>query len=84
MIKNKKYTQKKKKELYRVNEKIKTDYVRVVGENIVSKVCSLQEALDLARQAGLDLVEISSKSNPIVCKIIDYSKFKFEQKKKKK
>lgn len=58
--------------------------MRVVGENITSKVCKVQEALSLARQMSLDLVEISAKSNPIVCKIIDYSKFKFEQKKKEK
>lgn len=58
--------------------------VRVVGENVRIGVYSIEEALDLAGEQGLDLVEISPKADPPVCKIIDYSKFKYEQKKKQK
>jgi len=58
--------------------------VRVVGENVEVDVYTLSTALNLAREQGLDLVEISPKAVPPVCKIIDYSKFKYEQKKKQK
>ncbi len=58
--------------------------VRLVGENIESGIFPTQEALRLAREEGLDLVEISPTAKPPVCKIIDYSKFKYEQKKKQK
>ena len=58
--------------------------VRVVGENVKMGVYPTEEALDLAEEQGLDLVEISPKADPPVCKIIDYSKFKYEQKKKQK
>lgn len=58
--------------------------MRVVGENIESGVYSIERALQLAQEEGLDLVEISAKAVPPVCKIIDYSKFKYEQKKKQK
>ena len=56
----------------------------MVGENIESGVYSIERALQLAQEEGLDLVEISAKAVPPVCKIIDYSKFKYEQKKKQK
>ncbi len=71
-------------EPYKVNEKITAPYVRVVGEGIQSDIYPLNEALKMAEEAGLDLVEISPKTDPPVCKIIDYSKFKYEQKKKQK
>jgi translation initiation factor IF-3 len=58
--------------------------VRVVGENIQMGVYPIQKALELAVKEGLDLVEISPNAVPPVCKIIDYSKFKYEQKKKQK
>ncbi|MBX9852446.1 MAG: translation initiation factor IF-3 [Cytophagaceae bacterium] len=73
-----------KEELHRVNEKIRVPKVRLVGENIEVGVYSLNEALDIARKVGLDLVEISPNADPPVCKVIDYSKFKYEQKKKQK
>lgn len=56
----------------------------MVGENIESGVYSIEDAIQLAKDEGLDLVEISAKAVPPVCKIIDYSKFKYEQKKKQK
>jgi len=55
-----------------------------VGENIQQGVYRIEEALGLAQEQGLDLVEISPNADPPVCKIIDYSKFKYEQKKKQK
>lgn len=56
----------------------------MVGENIEVGIYSINEALKMAEEEGLDLVEISPKADPPVCKIIDYSKFKYEQKKKQK
>lgn len=58
--------------------------MRVVGENFEPKIVSLKEALELADQFELDLVEISPQANPPVCKIMDYQKFLYEQKKKQK
>jgi translation initiation factor IF-3 len=58
--------------------------VRVVGEEIESKVMSLQDALRLADTMELDLVEISPNAEPPVCKIADYQKFLYQQKKKQK
>jgi translation initiation factor IF-3 len=55
-----------------------------VGDNIESRVVSLFEALKIAESMQLDLVEISPNADPPVCKVIDYSKFKYEQKKKQK
>ena len=58
--------------------------VRVVGENVDSNIYPLYKAQEMAQKQGLDLVEISPNSDPPVCKIIDYSKFKYIQKKKQK
>jgi translation initiation factor IF-3 len=58
--------------------------VRVVGDNVTVDVYPIAEAIKMAKEQGLDLVEISPKADPPVCKIIDYSKFKYEQKKKQK
>jgi translation initiation factor IF-3 len=56
----------------------------VVGENVESDVYSIEDALKLAEERELDLVEISPKADPPVCKIIDYKKFLYMQKKKQK
>lgn len=56
----------------------------MVGENIEPGVYSIEEALQMAEEQVLDLVEISAKADPPVCRIVDYSKFKYEQKKKQK
>ena len=58
--------------------------MRIVGDSIESKVVPLLEALKIAKGLELDLVEISPNAEPPVCKVIDYSKFKYEQKKKQK
>ena len=58
--------------------------VRVVGDNVKVDVYPISQALKIAQEQGLDLVEISPNADPPVCKVIDYSKFKYEQKKKQK
>jgi translation initiation factor IF-3 len=58
--------------------------VRVVGDGVEAVIVSIREALALAESQGLDLVEISPTANPPVCRILDYKKFLFEQKKKQK
>jgi translation initiation factor IF-3 len=67
-----------------VNDRITAPHVRVVGEEIKIGIYPISEAIKMAENESLDLVEISPKADPPVCKIIDYSKFKFEQKKKQK
>jgi translation initiation factor IF-3 len=74
----------KPEEPYKVNERITAPRVRVVGENIKVDVYPIQQAIKLAQDQGLDLVEISPNADPPVCKVVDYSKFKYEQKKKQK
>lgn len=69
---------------YNINKQIKSPKVRIVGDNIESKIVNIDEALKIAENKGMDLVEISSNINPPVCKIIDYQKFQFEKKLKEK
>ncbi|MBO4826865.1 MAG: translation initiation factor IF-3 [Prevotella sp.] len=73
----------KKGPQYRVNEQIRVREVRIVGDG-GSTVVPTRQALDMARQQGVDLVEISPNANPPVCRIIDYSKFLYQQKKRAK
>lgn len=56
----------------------------MVGENVEPGIYTIREALKMAEDLGLDLVEISPTVNPPVCKILEYSKFLYEQKKKQK
>lgn len=72
------------KQQYRVNEQIHVREVRVVGDDIESAVMSTREAIQLAEEKGFDLVEISPNAAPPVCRIIDYSKFLYQQKKRQK
>lgn len=74
----------RQEEPYKVNRKIRAREVRVVGDNVNVDIYPIDEALKIAEEQGLDLVEISPKADPPVCKVIDYSKFKYEQKKKQK
>ncbi|TNF38663.1 MAG: translation initiation factor IF-3 [Bacteroidetes bacterium] len=69
---------------HRINNRITARTVRVVGENMEPKIMSLGDALRLADEMELDLVEISPNADPPVCKIIDYQKFLYQQKKKQK
>lgn len=73
-----------KKPFHRVNEDIRSHQIRIVGDGIESKVCSVQEAIKIAESLGVDVVEISPASNPPVCKLVRYDKFLFEEKKKQK
>jgi len=76
---------KPKEEEHRINNRIRNvDTVRLVGENVDQEIYSIKEALSLADSMELDLVEISPGAKPPVCKIIDYSKFIYERKKKEK
>ena len=72
------------KEQYRINERIRVREVRVVGDNVEQGIYTIQEALRMADDLGLDLVEISPNAVPPVCKIIDYQKFLYQQKKRQK
>ena len=71
------------KNQYRVNEQIRVREVRIVSDG-GSTVMPTRQALDMAREQGVDLVEISPNANPPVCRIIDYSKFLYQQKKRAK
>jgi translation initiation factor IF-3 len=72
------------KDQYRVNEKIRVREVRLVGDNVEQGVYPLAEAQKIAREQGLDLVEISPNADPPVCRVIDYQKFIYQQKKRQK
>lgn len=70
--------------LHKINRYISADTVRVVGDGVEPAVYSIDKALKMAEEMGLDLVEISPNAEPPVCKIVDYNKFLYEQKKKQK
>ncbi|MCC5922657.1 MAG: translation initiation factor IF-3 [Crocinitomicaceae bacterium] len=76
--------QKREQDPNRINERIRVPKVRLVGEGMEPQVLSTSDALKLAEQEGLDLVEISPNADPPVCKIMDYKKFLYNQKKKQK
>ena len=71
------------KNQYRVNDQIRVREVRIVGDN-GSTVVPTRDAMNMAREQGVDLVEISPNANPPVCRLIDYSKFLYQQKKRAK
>lgn len=71
------------KDEHRINERIRVPQVRLIDENGNQVgIVPTQEALAMARERGLDLMEISPTAQPPVCKIADYGKFKYEKKKK--
>ena len=72
------------KEQFRINERIAVPEVRLVGDNITTGVYPTSKALQMAEDMGFDLVEISPNAAPPVCKIIDYQKFLYQQKKRQK
>ena len=72
------------KNQYRVNEQIRAREVRIVGEDVESVVMPLSKALSLAEEKELDLVEISPTAVPPVCRLIEYSKFLYQLKKRAK
>ena len=67
-----------------INEMIRARTVRVVGDGIEPGVYTIDAAMKIARDAGLDLVEIASNVDPPVCRVVDYRKFLYDQKKKQK
>lgn len=73
-----------KEDQHKINEKITVPKVRVVGENIESDIYPTSVALNMAKEAELDLVMITEKADPPVCRVVDYKKFLYEQKKKEK
>ena len=75
---------KEQQQEHRTNHMIRALEVRLVGENLEPGVYSLADAIKISKEQELDLVEISPGAKPPVCKIIDYNKFLYEEKKKKK
>jgi translation initiation factor IF-3 len=70
---------------HRINGRIRdVEEVRLVGDNVEIGVYPIRKAMDIAKEQELDLVEISPKAVPPVCKVIDYKKFLYEQKKREK
>lgn len=74
----------KKEDPHRINDKIRIPEVRLVGENVEQGIFTTSDAIKIAEELELDLVEISPKATPPVCKICDYKKFLYQQKKKQK
>ncbi|RKX78660.1 MAG: translation initiation factor IF-3 [Spirochaetes bacterium] len=69
----------------RLNEKIRAREVRLIDENGSQRgIMPIVEALNIAREAGLDLIEVAPNANPPVCKILDYGKYKFDLEKRNK
>ncbi len=66
----------------RINEAIRSKEVRLITDDGEQKVISLSQALQMAAQEGVDLVEVAPQANPPVCKLMDYGKYKFEQDKR--
>ena len=69
---------------HRINRKITAEELRLVGDNVEIGVYKLSQAIAIANEQDLDLVEISPKAVPPVCKVMDYKKFLYEQKKREK
>src|SRR5215212_10800095 len=69
---------------HRINHHIRVPQVRLVGDNVTVGVYNTQDAMKMAQEQQLDLVEISPQADPPVCKIVDYNKFLYDKKKKEK
>lgn len=74
----------KLKDQYRINDRIRVPEVRLVGDNVPNGVYPIEKALQIAENHEMDLVEISPSANPPVCRITDYQKFLYQQKKRQK
>lgn len=77
-------TANRKEEPYAINDHIRAREVRLVGDNVENGIYSIQEALKIADGLGLDLIEISPTAEPPVCRVLDYQKFLYQQKKRQK
>ena len=69
---------------HRINHHIRVPQERLVGDNVTVGIYPIQEAQRIAQEQGLDLVEISPQADPPVCRVIDYNKFLYDNKKKEK
>ena len=74
----------KLKDQYRINDRIRVPEVRLVGENVTNGVYPIEKALQIAESHEMDLVESSPNADPPVCRITDYQKFLYQQKKRQK
>jgi translation initiation factor IF-3 len=74
----------RKEDPHKINHRITAPVVRVVGDNVEPTILPLRDAIRVANDLDLDLVEISPTANPPVCRVMDYKKFLYEQKKKQK
>lgn len=80
----KKTNNKKQEQKHKINNDIRAYKVKLVGDNITQGVYSRNDALKMADEMGLDLVEVSPNQDPPICKIMDYKKFLYKQKKNSK
>ncbi|MBM3185840.1 MAG: translation initiation factor IF-3 [Bacteroidetes bacterium] len=78
------FVKREEEALHRINDKIFASEIRLVFEGEEPQVMSLSKAIAMAEEQELDLVEISPNANPPVCKIMDYKKFLYNQKRKQK
>ena len=78
------YVRREETAQHKINQKILAPEVRLVVEGSAPIVVSTPKAIDMAETEGLDLVEISPKAVPPVCKIMDYKKFLYNKKKREK
>ncbi|MDC0204571.1 translation initiation factor IF-3 [Flavobacteriales bacterium] len=69
---------------HKTNKEIRAPFVRMVGDKVEPRIVSLDEALKISGDLELDLVEISPNTDPPICKVIDYKKFIYDQKKKQR
>ena len=72
------------KDQHAINERIRAREVRLVGDNVTQGVYTIQQALAVADEQGLDLIEISPNAQPPVCRVLDYQKFLYQQRKRLK
>lgn len=73
-----------KKDAYAINEHIRAKEVRLVGDNVENGIYSIGQAIKIADDLGLDLIEISPNAEPPVCRVLDYQKFLYQQRKRLK
>lgn len=74
----------KEKEYYRINDQIRVNAVRLVGDNVLPGIYEIRKAIQMAKDLNVDLVEINKKSDIPICKLMDFQKFLYEKKRKQK
>ena len=78
------YRRQQRREEHRINDRIRVPEVRLVGDNVEQGIYPLREAQEIAEAQGLDLVEISPNAKTPVCRVMDYQKFMYEQRKRQR